>query len=310
MPSYLNKRNKKIYEMKKNEKLSHKDVAEKMRISVSRVSQILSEEYKKTGKRKPTDRAREDLQEIIRMYNGNIHPKAIATKYGVSDRFIRSLLEKHGVYKKKIKPYPKSVNHSLLSNYNNSSLYFMGVFTNFGFFGSNYIVGVENKNKKILDLISVLITAPGQPRHKFSFSNNTYKLTFVSKSITNFLHSNGFTDQELRPENGVLLSSHDFWRGVVDSCGDIGLEQSGLPYMTIKTKDNYIKNAFILFLKNNVEVGVDVTNGLWSLTVTLNTDLPELMKLMFLDASKELRLPRNYERALMICEPSVKRRTL
>lgn len=304
MPSYLNKRNKRIYEMKTIEGLSHEQISEAMKISVPRVSQILSQEYKKNQHLKSTDKAKADVAEIIRMYNGSIHPKVIADKYGVSDRFIRILLEKQGVYRKKLKPFPKSVDHTAFSSYGPEAMYFMGVFHQFGFFGQNFIVGISHKNKEIIEMIANIITPSGQTKHKYHFSNDSYKLTFISKSIYNFLHSNGFTENSMRPENGIVLSSLDFWRGVVDSCGDLGLANNGLPYMSIKTNDEYTKNAFIMFLRNNVELGFDVKEGTWLLTLTLMTNLPVIVKDMFINAPKELRLSRNYERALMVTESS------
>lgn len=300
--SYLTKRNTKIYEMKVNERLSHEEIAEKMDISVPRVSQILRSEFSKRNYRKPTDIAREDIQEIIRMYNGNIHPKIIADKYHVSDRFIRLLLEEAKVYRHKAKPLPKSVNHTVLKNFTPKTQYTLGLLSMTAKLGEPYTIKVSHGKKEVIDLLSTLLSKDSKNKIKVQKLDSPYVLSFNSKHVYNDLQSYGFEESKLPRE---LLNSSHFWRGVIDSSGEIGMNKLGLPYLRITTNDLFIKNAFILFFRNNVHLGFDFKRNNWDLTITFRDNLPTVVKNLFMDCDKEIRLSRNYERALMIYESQI-----
>lgn len=305
MGTYLPKRNNRIYEMKTKEKMTNKEIAEEMGISIARVSQILQEEYRKNLYRKPTEKAKANLQEIIRLYNGDVHPKDIALMYNVSDRFIRILLEKSGVYKKKKKAYPRGIEHFVLNSLSPQSEYFFGFVAGRGELDDTQLK-IKHHDKETLVKLSSIVSARGQAkRNVYEVYAGEYEFRANSRGIINSVKSIGVLQEKKvygAAPPGALLHSENFWRGYIDSRGKIGFDKDGNPFIEVKVNNPVIKEGLIMFLGNVVELSLDVKTNEWKLNIVEKHHLVYVIESLYLRAPKELRLARYYERALVIYE--------
>lgn len=302
----FNKRNKTIFDMKVKDKLTNKQIAERMGISVARVSQILRDEYKRNKHMTPTDKARQELQEIIAMYNGKVHPREIAVMYSVSDRFVRMLLEGAGIYKTRKKQFPKSIEHTALDALTPKSEYFMGFIAGQGVIDpQTSTISIKHSDKETLMKLSNVVSPKGKAKRRVHELEDMFELRITSKSLCNRLVSNGLLDSRrvygVTPTGGLLRSAN-FWRGYIDGSGKIGFDRLGRPFVAAEAQNRHIKEGLILFLGNIVDLSLDIRTNTWKLYITERTQLLRIVELLYLEAPKEIRLARNYERALLIHE--------
>ena len=47
-------------------------------------------------------------------------------------------------------------------------------------------------------------------------------------------------------------SEVDYWRGVIDADGSVGISSNGVPFITLTTKSHTLKNSFCSFLKRSI----------------------------------------------------------
>lgn len=303
----LNKRNKKIFDMKTKENLSNKQIADEMNISIARVSQILSAEYKLNKYIKPTQKAKNSIQQIINLYNGDVHTKDIAKMFNVSERYIRILLENAGVFQKKKKSNNKTLNYSIINDINSYMQYFYGFCTGSGKYDPDHnVFSIYHTDKNILQkLFNIIFDKSEFNKKNIKQENNSvYKLEINNKIIIKNLMSYGIvhTNNYKESLNVDLIKSIDFWRGYIDSSGNLGFTTDGKKSISMPVKNTYIKEAANIFFNNNIEYNYNSFTNNFEIEITEKNTLIDILEIMYLKDATKLRLARNYERALFMYE--------
>ena len=157
--------------------------------------------------------------------------------------------------------------------------------------------------------------------HLYSRTRNTnFKEDFSSIRLT--ISDNKIIEKILQmgfpKENKTLnaappiteYSEKDFWRGVIDGDGSLGIRKRGV-YLNLTTKSEFLKNAFVSLVKNitGLEMNVhrNIRDNIYNLTVTSH-NAQKLIKWIYEDSISDFYLPRKYEKYLEIKDLNIKSR--
>lgn len=164
------------------------------------------------------------------------------------------------------------------------------------------------KDKDIIDKLVELI-----PNSTFSerirttnFHNNYHSVIFRNSTIAfrTFLIENGFPTKNKTLNATVPTDAYseiDFWRGVIDGDGSLGITNNNKPYISLATKSEGLKNAYCLFLHNHFNIEKNVNrnkrDNIYNIMV-IGDKAVDIAKLLYLSNDESIHLNRKYQKAL------------
>lgn len=92
---------------------------------------------------------------------------------------------------------------------------------------------------------------------KKSYSSTTLSLTnkeYISKIIS-FLPAGKKSNIISKPD-GIFFSEKDYWRGIIDGDGSLGIKKNGCPYISLITASEPLKNDYLFLIKNICQLDI------------------------------------------------------
>lgn len=130
--------------------------------------------------------------------------------------------------------------------------------------------------------------------HSIIFSNS--KRDFREKLIKQGFPTKNKTDNAVPPV--LKYFEKDFWRGVLDGDGSLGFTSDNKPFVSLVTKSEKLKNAYLDFLFKNYNIIKNISrnkrDNVYNIVV-LGEDAVKLSKELWIDS--ELYLNRKYKKA-------------
>ena len=129
------------------------------------------------------------------------------------------------------------------------------------------------------------------------FSNT--KLEFRQKLINQGFPIKNKTLYANTPK--VPYKKYDFWRGVIDGDGSLGFTGEGIPFVSLVTKSEILKDEYLKFL--NEEFGIvknihrNKRDNVYNIYLSGEKAI-KLAKLLYLNTKNNLYLNRKYDKAL------------
>lgn len=121
------------------------------------------------------------------------------------------------------------------------------------------VLNIELVDKDILDTIATMIPDCSRSERKrdtnFKKNHYSYVLRCTNKDLISWLEKNGFplTDKTntIKPPTGNY-SEADFWRGVIDGDGSIGVKKAEeQPFLSLTTKSETLKEFYDDFIEKH-----------------------------------------------------------
>lgn len=162
--------------------------------------------------------------------------------------------------------------------------------------------------EKDIDLIKKLYDAfPGSNIH-FRIRNTNFKTNYKTCIFTNTkrefresLIKVGFptTNKTLNAcPPTVSFYEEDFWRGVIDGDGSIGVTAKGIPFVSLVTKSEYLKDAYLDYIKTKFGILKNINrnkrDGVYNILIMYNNSKIILHDL-YNNCENSLFLNRKYE---------------
>ncbi len=120
-------------------------------------------------------------------------------------------------------------------------------------------IDILNKFQKIIPVNSTMYTRVRQTN--FSNSHTGVTLNVFDKEFRDTINYYGVPygkkSDIIKPPD-CDYSEHDYWRGIIDADGSIGMTSKGLPFISLVTASGDLYNAYITYLKENFNIHVDV----------------------------------------------------
>lgn len=133
--------------------------------------------------------------------------------------------------------------------------------------------------------------------HSIMFSN--YRLEFRK-----FLIENGFPIENKTFNANIPNNNYyeiDFWRGVIDGDGSLGLTKNNLPFISFTTKSEFLKEQYCLFLQKYFNIKKNVKrnkrDNIYNIVV-FGQRAVNLSKLLYLTDTEAIFLNRKYQKAI------------
>lgn len=169
-------------------------------------------------------------------------------------------------------------------------------------------------NEKDFDIVEKLFNEiPGSKIHSrtrntnFSKNYTTSIFTNNKKEFRDYLINNGFpiknkTDLASTPKSN--FDESNFWRGVIDGDGSIGITSKGLPFISLVTKSENLKESYLKFLKENFNINKNINrnkrDNVYNIMVSGPKSIP-IIKFLYID-NPGIYLNRKYNKAKEIIE--------
>lgn len=139
-----------------------------------------------------------------------------------------------------------------------------------------------------------------------NFSKEYHSITFnnFDLSFRTFLIENGFpttdkTNNATIPNNDY--SEIDFWRGVIDGDGSLGVTKDNRPFISLTTKSEQLKNFYCDFLYRRFDIVKNVKrnkrDNIYNILV-FGRKAIEIAKLLYTSSKSELYIKRKYQKAM------------
>lgn len=101
----------------------------------------------------------------------------------------------------------------------------------------------------------------------------------------------------------VEYSEFDFWRGVIDGDGSIGITKQNIPFISLVTKSEILKISYLEFLKKYIKIDKNINRNMrdnvYNIMITRKHAV-QLSKFLYLDNTTDLYLSRKLEKGLEI----------
>lgn len=137
-----------------------------------------------------------------------------------------------------------------------------------------------------------------------NFSKN-YKTSIFSnykKEFRDFLINCGFPIKDktnLADKPKIDFNIPNFWRGVIDGDGSIGITSKGLPFISLVTKSENLKESYLSFLKDNFKIEKKINrnkrDNVYNIMVSGPKSIP-IIKYLYID-NLGISLNRKYNKA-------------
>ncbi len=99
----------------------------------------------------------------------------------------------------------------------------------------------------------------------------------------------------------VEYSEVDFWRGVIDGDGSLGISKSNIPFIGLVTKSEDMKTKFLEFLDKRMNLRKSATrnkrDNVYNILIT-NEAAVDLAKLLYIFENPEIYINRKYNSAV------------
>lgn len=137
-----------------------------------------------------------------------------------------------------------------------------------------------------------------------NFKKNYTTCSFVNsqKEFRDWLFSCGFPteDKTFNATPPITeYSEKDFWRGFIDGDGSIGITSKNIPFVSLVTDSEYIKDAYLDYLFRNYGLkkksNRNKRDNVFNITI-LNESAVQFAKDLYLDS--DLYLDRKYNKAI------------
>ena len=169
---------------------------------------------------------------------------------------------------------------------------------------------VSIKDGDIIDKLCNLIPDSNQIRYRTrntNFSNNYSTKIFsnTKKDFRDKLINQGFPTKEktLNANTPVIsYNKYHFWRGVIDGDGSLGFTKTGIPFVSLVTKSEYLKIKYLEFLKEELGIEKNINrnkrDGVYNIIVTRD-NAKKLSELLYISNKIDnLYIDRKYKKAL------------
>lgn len=180
----------------------------------------------------------EQADKIVEMCLSGVSRKDAAGTFGFTVETARKLVKKRGVQLRIGRPPTCEVNHAAFDVLTPDVAYWMGFFWADGCvhqdaYGSPaLILGLAEKDEAhLMKFRAFLSSTHAITRHKktaTSFGGDWFSFRVRSQRLCEVLGTRGFAKKDARIPDDVLANSRDFWRGVVDGDGSIGVNLNRL----------------------------------------------------------------------------------
>ena len=174
-------------------------------------------------------------------------------------------------------------------------------------------------NERDEDIIDKLVEyVPNSVKHERTRTTNFSNGKEVTTKIFNnhrkefrdslILHGFPTSDKTLSacPPTGKY-SKYDFWRGVIDGDGSIGFITGGIPFVSLVTKSELLKEAYVLFLREELGIEKKINrnkrDNVFNITVKLESAVKLANLLYFNDSMgsiQPLYLDRKFNSAKQV----------
>ena len=168
-------------------------------------------------------------------------------------------------------------------------------------------------NKRDEDIIEKLFNLIPNSKIHERVRNTNFKNNYESKIFSNFqknfrdkLIEEGFptkdkTNQAAPPNK--LYEKYSFWRGVIDGDGSLGLTKENKPFVSLVTKSEKLKDAYVNFLKDELNVirnpNRNKRDNVYNITIFGDKAI-ELSEKLYLLNPNEIHISRKFNKALEI----------
>ena len=163
------------------------------------------------------------------------------------------------------------------------------------------------------DIVYKLCNLIPNSHHRERTRNTNFKKDYTTKIFSNTrkefrdqLISQGFPvkDKTLNASPPILnYSEFDFWRGVIDGDGSIGITSKNIPFISLVTKSENLKIAYTEFIKkflnHNINVNRNKRDSVYNIMLTKEKAII-LANMLYLKENPTIYLDRKYNKALEI----------
>lgn len=139
-----------------------------------------------------------------------------------------------------------------------------------------------------------------------NFKKQYHSITFnnFELSFRTFLIENGFPTTDKTNNATIPINDYseiDFWRGVIDGDGSLGITKDNRPFISLTTKSEQLKNFYCDFLYRRFDITKNVKrnkrDNIYNILV-FGRKAIEIAKLLYISSKSELYIKRKYQKAM------------
>lgn len=139
-----------------------------------------------------------------------------------------------------------------------------------------------------------------------NFKEEYHSITFnnFDLSFRTFLIENGFPTADKTNNATIPINDYseiDFWRGVIDGDGSLGITKDNRPFISLTTKSEQLKNFYCDFLYRRFDITKNVKrnkrDNIYNILV-FGRKAIEIAKLLYTSSKSELYINRKYQKAM------------
>lgn len=168
------------------------------------------------------------------------------------------------------------------------------------------------KDKDILEKIDKILTCNSSIYErtrdikidKYDYNFTSTKLTFFDfdtrESLKKYLPISSKSNLIEKPDNIVEI---DYWRGIIDGDGSIGITKNNIPFISLITCSEKIANQYIEFLEKNIGCKKITSRNKRDQAYVINVNIEyaqKLAKLLYYENC--LSIDRKYNSALQVID--------
>lgn len=171
---------------------------------------------------------------------------------------------------------------------------------------------VSEKDKDIIEKLFKLIPNSSISERtrdtNFKLDYHTYNFTNSRREFREWFIKRGFPVTNKTETCGIpseKYSIFDFWRGVIDGDGSLGITAKGFPFISLVTKSEPLKIAYCDFLKEYYNIDKNVNRNkrddVYNI-VLFREDAQQLIHDLYIKDNPSLYIDRKYNSALKALE--------